>query len=100
MGHDLIGMEQYLAEGSKPVDRCKEDVRAADAYLIIVAWRFGYGPGRTSSGSERALLPNLSQLTARELDHSVLDKLTSCPHFLRGRNSVDEHMTVLRHPSR
>jgi hypothetical protein len=99
MGHDLIGMEQYLAEGSKPVDRCKEDVRAA-AYLIIVAWRFGYGPGRTSSGSERALSPNLSLLTARELDHSVLDKLTNCPHFLRGRNPVDEHMTVLRHPSR
>lgn len=45
MGHDVIGMEQYIAEGSKPVDRCKSDVRAADAYVIIVAWRFGYVPG-------------------------------------------------------
>jgi hypothetical protein len=26
MGHDLIGMEQYIAEGGKPVERCKADV--------------------------------------------------------------------------
>jgi hypothetical protein len=44
MGHDVIGMEQYIAEGSKPVDRCKADVRIADVYVIIVAWRFGYVP--------------------------------------------------------
>jgi hypothetical protein len=49
MGHDVIGMEQYIAEGSKPVDRCKADVQAADAYVIIVAWRFGYVPGRAAS---------------------------------------------------
>src|SRR4051794_9083675 len=49
MGHDVIGMEQYVAEGSKPVERCKADVRAADAYVIIVAWRFGYAPGRMAS---------------------------------------------------
>jgi uncharacterized protein DUF4062 len=49
MGHDVFGMEQYVAEGSKPVDRCKADVRAADAYVIIVAWRFGYVPGRAAS---------------------------------------------------
>jgi hypothetical protein len=44
MGHDVIGMEQYVAEGSKPVERCKEDVRQSDVYVIIVAWRFGYVP--------------------------------------------------------
>jgi hypothetical protein len=49
MGHDVIGMEQYIAEGSKPVDRCKADVQASDIYVIIVAWRFGYVPGRAAS---------------------------------------------------
>lgn len=44
MGHDVIGMEQYVAEGSKPVDRCQADVRLADVYVIIVAWRYGFVP--------------------------------------------------------
>jgi hypothetical protein len=64
MGHDVIGMEQYVAEGSKPVDRCKADVRAADAYVIIVAWRFGYVPGRTASP------PDLRSITEIELDEA------------------------------
>ena len=49
MGHDVIGMEQYVAEGSKPVVRCKADVQASDAYVIIVAWRYGYVPGRAAT---------------------------------------------------
>jgi hypothetical protein len=61
MGHDVIGMEQYIAEGSKPVDRCKADVRASDAYVIIVAWRYGYVPGRASSP------PDLRSITEIEL---------------------------------
>ena len=44
MGHDVIGMEQYVAEGSKPVERCRADVRNADVYVVIVAWRYGYVP--------------------------------------------------------
>ena len=44
MGHDVVGMEQYVAEGSKPVDRCLADVRIADLYVIMVAWRYGYMP--------------------------------------------------------
>ncbi|HEX3233048.1 MAG TPA: DUF4062 domain-containing protein, partial [Gemmatimonadales bacterium] len=54
MGHDVIGMEQYVAEGSKPVDRCLADVRVADAYVIIVAWRYGYVPGRAAKSPEPA----------------------------------------------
>jgi hypothetical protein len=61
MGHDVIGMEQYVAEGSKPVDRCKADVRACDAYVIIVAWRYGYVPGRN------AKMPDLRSITEIEL---------------------------------
>ena len=44
MGHDVIGMEQYVAEGNKPLDRCLADVRIADLYVVIVAWRYGYIP--------------------------------------------------------
>lgn len=61
MGHDVIGMEQYVAEGSKPVDRCRADVKAADAYVIVVAWRYGYVPGRN------AKTPDLRSITEIEL---------------------------------
>ncbi|HET9963080.1 MAG TPA: DUF4062 domain-containing protein [Nitrospiraceae bacterium] len=44
MGHDMIGMEQYVAEGNKPLERCLTDVRLADLYVVIVAWRYGYVP--------------------------------------------------------
>ena len=26
MGHDVIGMEEYVAEGTRPLDRCLADV--------------------------------------------------------------------------
>jgi uncharacterized protein DUF4062 len=64
MGHDVIGMEQYIAEGSKPVERCKADVRAADAYVIIVAWRHGYVPGLTASPADKR------SITEIELDEA------------------------------
>lgn len=44
MGHDVIGMEQYVAEGNRPLDRCLADVRLADLYVVIVGWRYGYVP--------------------------------------------------------
>ena len=64
MGHDVIGMEQYVAEGSKPVDRCKADVRTADVYVIIAAWRYGYVPG--SEGKP----PDRRSITEIELDEA------------------------------
>lgn len=44
MGHDVIGMEQYVAEGNKPLERCLADVRLADLYVVIAGWRYGYLP--------------------------------------------------------
>jgi hypothetical protein len=44
MSHDVIGMEQYVAEGNKPLDRCLADVRLADLYVVILGWRYGYVP--------------------------------------------------------
>jgi hypothetical protein len=64
MGHDVIGMEQYVAEGSKPAERCRADVRAADAYVIIVAWRFGTAPGHAASP------PDLRSITEIEFEEA------------------------------
>ena len=72
MGHDVIGMEQYVAEGSKPVDRCKEDVRIADAYVIIVAWRFGYQPSRNALPPDERSITEIELNEAQECGKPVL----------------------------
>ena len=72
MGHDVIGMEQYVAEGSKPVDRCKADVRIADAYVIVVAWRFGYVPGRTASPPDKRSITEIELEEAQASGKPVL----------------------------
>ena len=72
MGHDVIGMEQYIAEGSKPVDRCKADVRAADAYVIIVAWRYGYVPGRLATPADLRSITEIELVEAKDSGRPVL----------------------------
>jgi hypothetical protein len=72
MGHDVIGMEQYVAEGSKPVERCKADVRAADVYVVIVAWRFGYVPGRTASPPDGRSITEIELQEAQASGRPVL----------------------------
>jgi Domain of unknown function (DUF4062) len=44
MGHQPIGMEEYVAEGIRPLSRCLEDVKQCDAFIGILAWRYGYMP--------------------------------------------------------
>src|SRR4051794_40805338 len=44
MGHDVVGMEQYVAEDTKPLARCLRDVALCDLYVVIAAWRYGYVP--------------------------------------------------------
>ncbi|WP_353063807.1 DUF4062 domain-containing protein [Tunturibacter psychrotolerans] len=72
MGHDVIGMEQYIAEGSKPVDRCKADVRVADVYVIIVAWRFGYVPDLSVSPPSPRSITEIELAEAKASGKAVL----------------------------
>jgi hypothetical protein len=44
MGHEDIAMEYYTAGEKRPVDKCLDDVAAADIYVGIFAWRYGYIP--------------------------------------------------------
>jgi hypothetical protein len=72
MGHDVIGMEQYVAEGSKPVVRCRADVQACDAYVIIVAWRFGYVPGATADPPDPRSITEIELVEAQTSGKPVL----------------------------
>jgi Domain of unknown function (DUF4062) len=44
MGHDVIGMEEYVAEDRRAIARCYEDVQDADIYVLVLAWRYGFTP--------------------------------------------------------
>jgi hypothetical protein len=43
-GHHPVGMEQYAASDERPLDRCLRDVRECDAYIGIIAWKYGFRP--------------------------------------------------------
>ncbi len=55
MGHDVIGMEQYVAEQSTPLARSTDDVRSADVYVVLVAWRYGYVPVHPDNPEHRSI---------------------------------------------
>jgi hypothetical protein len=60
MGHQPLGMEDYAAEGVRPLSRCLNDVAKCDAYVGIIAWRYGYMP--TDAGEPDAQLPEATTL--------------------------------------
>jgi hypothetical protein len=44
LGHQVTAMEDFTATAAYPLDRVLELVRDADAYVVIVAWRYGFIP--------------------------------------------------------
>jgi hypothetical protein len=65
MGHQPIGMEDYVAEGAKPLHRCLADVVACDAYVGIIAWRYGFIP--VDAGAPGTPLPTGTSLGATSI---------------------------------
>lgn len=68
MGHEVVGMEEYVAEGSRPLDRCLKDVDSAAIYVGIFAWRYGYVPPSpaASPGDPAAINPPRVSITESE----------------------------------
>ena len=54
--HDVVSMEDYVASGQRPLDKCLSDVAACHAYVGLFAWRLGFIPqGREQSITELEL---------------------------------------------
>jgi hypothetical protein len=51
LGHVDIAMEYYIAEDSRPLDRCLRDAGSCDLYVGLFARRYGYCP----SGKQRSI---------------------------------------------
>ena len=44
LGHEVVAMEEFTAAPAFPLDRVLRLVRESDAYVVIVAWRYGFVP--------------------------------------------------------
>src|SRR5688572_16643111 len=44
LGHEVVSMEDYVAESSIPVHKVVTDVKSCDLYIVLVAWRYGFIP--------------------------------------------------------
>ena len=44
IGHNILQMENYTAEETRPLDKCVKHAASADLYIGIFAWRYGYIP--------------------------------------------------------
>ena len=45
LGHEVVAMEDYVADSAVPLKKVLTDVAGCDAYVGIFAWRYGYMPG-------------------------------------------------------
>lgn len=62
-GFDVESMERYPAFDQRPLERCLEDARRCDAYVLILAHRYGFVP---QAGDGREL-----SITQREYESAV-----------------------------
>lgn len=62
--HDVIAMEDYVATDERPLDKCLQDVREADIYVGLLAWRYGYIP--KNANPSRLSITELEYREARE----------------------------------
>lgn len=44
LNHDVLGMETYSAESTRPVEVCKRDAIEADVVVLLLAWRYWFVP--------------------------------------------------------
>ena len=63
--HDVVAMEDYVAADKRPLDQCLQDVRSADVYVGIFAWRYGYIP--TKDNPEEKAITELELREAERL---------------------------------
>jgi len=48
--YDVSSMEGYPAFDERPLDNCLADVAAADVYVLLIAYRYGYRPSTDNPG--------------------------------------------------
>jgi len=86
--HDVVGMEEYIAEGSRPLAKCLDDVASCDVYVGIIAMRYGYVP-------EEPANPGRYSITECEYRHAK-SRNRECLLFLADEDSWPTGKTDLK----
>lgn len=71
-GYDFIAMEDYVATDQRPVDKCLEDVRKANIYVGIFAFRYGYVPPDSHGNPDKLSITELEFRQAESLKKPCL----------------------------
>jgi uncharacterized protein DUF4062 len=104
MGHTVVGMEEYVAEGMRPLDRCLAHVDECDLYVGIFAWRYGYVP-KGGKGKPPSVSITASELYRADKGKKrpltfLLDPKTSWPTYfidaITGENEGGVRIKELR----
>jgi len=100
--HDVIGMEDYVAADERPLVKCLRDVREADLYIGLFAWRYGYVP--KTENPEQKSVTELEYLEAKAQGKPCLlflleDKVPWPPNLMdsaTGENEDGRRIKALR----
>jgi hypothetical protein len=84
LGHEVIAMEDYVAETSVPLNKVLKDVASCDAFISIVAWRYGYVPSVGPPDIPGAI-PGSSSITEYEYRKAVQENKKILPFLLEER---------------
>jgi len=71
-GYDFIAMEDYVATDQRPVDKCLEDLRKANIYVGIFAFRYGYVPPDSHGNPDKLSITELEFRQAESLKKPCL----------------------------
>jgi hypothetical protein len=66
--HDVIAMEDYVAQDQRPLQKCLEDVASCNIYIGIFAWRYGFIPVDEKDNPEGLSITELEYRKAKEKD--------------------------------
>ena|GEM_PF-1904918 len=95
LGHTATAMEDDVASGKRPVDKCLEDVRNCDAYVGIFAWRYGFIP-RGHNKSMTHLEYEEAKKAGKECLIFLLDVKAPWPGDKFDRGEAAEKIDLLR----
>jgi len=89
MRHDVISMEDYVAQDQRPLQKCLRDVISCDIYIGIFAWRYGYIPQDEKDNPDKLSITELEYRKACDVQIPRLifllkDDVPWSPRFMDG----------------